>query len=149
MAEFVGIGLSVAGTALGIIGEKNEAEAQAEAAEFEASRADRNSRLVIASAGLEQGIVRREGRRDIGTIRAAFSASGVTSDLSGADVIADSRAIIEANALAIRDKAILQSDSFLREAIQFRKRAKQAREGGELAAIATGVVGAANLLKRF
>jgi hypothetical protein len=89
-------GLEIAGALFaglsGIVsaaGAMQQAQAQADAAEYQAEVARRNAKLARDQAEVEQNDQRRENRRQMGAMIAAYGASGVDMAGSPLDVLAD------------------------------------------------------------
>jgi hypothetical protein len=123
------------------IAARKEAEANAEAAEYNADTAVENSKLVTRK-WVED--VRRErvlNRRTLGSMKAAYGASGVTMENSAMDVLENSFANGEMNASYIEQEGRQSAAAYLREANMQRKRAKYYREGGTLSS-AGALIGA-------
>jgi len=103
---FLPILLTVAGTAMTMVGQYQQSQAQAQTAEHNAavakSQADQYRKVgifeqeQIAAAGkLEEAKLRRQKRRMTGTQRAAYAASGVSLEGSPLEVMADTASQFE------------------------------------------------------
>lgn len=92
-----------------------------------------------AQAELERGIeeerrVRVQGVKAIGSIRAGYAASGLGSEGSALDVLAETASNIESDASQARKQSELRARSYLQEASQESRRASGARTAGFLGA---------------
>src|SRR6266404_6941691 len=117
---YASLAMAAAGTATGVIGQANQAQAQAASANYQAQVA-RNNQMVqqwSAANALKQGQVAEDQQRQktglvIGAQRAALAAQGgdVTSG-SAIDIFGDTARAGEMDALTIRSNAIRQSWGF-------------------------------------
>lgn len=122
--------LAIAGTVMSVMGALQQGKAASNAAKFNASVADRNALIARQQAEEDVNRQRRDTRRRMGSIRARFGASGV--DLAGSplDVIEDSAAEAELDALTIQHQGELKAQGFDINASMSRTRAKTERQAG-------------------
>lgn len=80
-------GMSVIGGAMGAIGAQVQGQSQAMAQQFNADVAQRNAGLARQAAQFDAASQERQARMALGSIRAAYGASGVTSSGSPLDVL--------------------------------------------------------------
>lgn len=148
MAQAIGV-LALAGSVIGTVsqlagggvqaaGAIYEGNAQADAADFNAQIAKKNAGLAITQSLEEERQNRIESRRALGGMQAAYSASGVTSDLSAMDVLQDNASRAEHNALAIRKQGEITADAYRNQATQYSSQASYYRTMGALKA--TGAI---------
>ena len=97
--EALALTFAVASTAIETVAGIAEANANADAAAYEAQVeernrqiADRNARMALDQAEVDKESARRQGRRQLGAIRAAYGASGFELAGSPLDVLEDSAA---------------------------------------------------------
>lgn len=118
------------GSILGAMGTLAQGKAAEQEAKFNAQMAEVEGRQREAS-------VRRRGRRQMGSIRAAIGKSGVTSEGSPMEVLAESAAAIEMDAVNARLNAQMTADTL-------RARGKAARKASKIGAAAQLLQGAAS-----
>lgn len=138
MADPVSIGILAVGTAARAIGSIAEGNAKADAENYNAAQAEANAKLVDEQAKQEELRVRTIGRQSLGGMRAAFGASGVTMEGSPLEVMAQSAANNEQDALNVRRSGELKAQMYKDDAAMSRRAAGNA--------ITTGYLGAAGAL---
>jgi hypothetical protein len=148
MPQIALVGLMVAGGALSAIGKISEANANADAAEFNAGQADRNAELTREKTTLDVDKERFKNRLQIGGIRAAYGASGLTMDGTPQEVLEQNQAIALKNEVAIQHSGAVEEQNYRTKAAQFRNAAGGIRAGGILGAIGGGASAAADILNR-
>lgn len=150
--------LSLGGTYLGIKGELDQGEANAAAAEYSARTAKQRIRLsrqqrkyVGKAAAEEERVFRQQTAKELGEIRSAYGASGVTTEGSAMDVLEESAASAELDALRVRHAGqmkiweLKQEEQFMKKEAAFNKRqAGFARSGAQTSAFGRGLSGAAS-----
>lgn len=125
-------------------------ESEAQLAEYNAGIADLQATDAIATGALEESKFRTGVRGLIGEQRAAFAGSGVDVGFGSAvDVQADTAFLGELDALQIRTNARRAAWGFQVQAIDLRKRAKIAREGGQMQIAAAGEAARAGNVAAF
>lgn len=151
-AAAIPVGLALAGTTFQVIGNIKEANARAQQAEFQAQQSeaqanefDFNAGVALSQAQEEERRSRYQTAKTLGSIRAAYGASGVTMDGSPQYVQEEAATIGEANAISIRHQGFLQARAYKKQAQALRSTAEQMRQGGS-DAIAAGNWGAANAI---
>jgi hypothetical protein len=141
------LGLFAASGIIKGVGASKEAEANAKAAEYNAARAEENAHLVMSQT---QADIDREaliGRKALGSIRAAYGASGVTMDGSPMAVMEESRAVVKQNLVNIQNKGILQAKAYADEAGMLKNQAGYTRESGDLTALGIGLGTGADIIR--
>lgn len=137
----------VLGTAAKIHGTRETARAEEEAARYNAAVARQNAILATQQAAEEERVSRVQGRKAVGQVRANYGASGVTLEGSPQDVIEESAANAELDALTIRHRGVLRAMGFSREADLADFRAKNARRAADNATVATLLQGGTELYR--
>jgi hypothetical protein len=113
---------------------------------YKASRVDdENARLAILSGEQDAEAIRREERFRAGELIAGFGGSGLLSDGSAGDLLADSAYQAELDVLRTRQKAFGEARNFKARAKDTRRAGKAALVGGLFSAVSTAVQGAAQL----
>lgn len=125
---------SVAGKALGAVGDIRQGNSNANLADYNAQVANQNAALILNQGAEQERRARLQASKVIGGMRAAYGASGVTADGSAADVIRSSAANAELNALTIRNGAQIKATALQNEASLDYYRASNDRVSGYLGA---------------
>lgn len=108
-------------------GALRQGEARYQAAEFNARVAEDNARIAKLQSAEEERRLRVQSRKELGRARASISASGVQLEGSPLEVLQESAANAELDALAIRHRGDLTQQAFRREAAIERFRGQNAR----------------------
>lgn len=141
--------MMIAGTAISAIGAIRAGQAQAAAANYNAQVAERNAFISRDQAAADEQRQRIQARRKLGAMRAAYGASGISLEGSPLDVLEDSAAEAELDALTIRYKGGVGAMGYEAEAGAQRARAKNATTESYYNAGAALLTGASNYyLKR-
>lgn len=127
-------------SAAGSIQQGNSAKA---AAEYNARVAENNAITARQQAAAQEEQHRRLARRQLGQMRAAYGASGVTMEGSPLDILAQSAKDAELDALNIRYGGELKAQGLESEAVLERYRGKSAQRAGYMGA-ATGLLSGAS-----
>lgn len=112
------------------VGAVRSAQANSAAANFNAQVSERNAVVARQQAAADEARQRSITQRRLGSIRAAYGASGVTMEGTPLDLLEDSAAQAELDALTIRYKGELAAIGAGDDATLQRARAKSAREEG-------------------
>jgi hypothetical protein len=128
--------MSIAGGLIQAYGIQRESEAQARASEFNAQVAAQNAEQAILIAAQEERRVRTLGRKQIGSMQAAYGASGIEGG-SSLDVLAESIANLELDAMNVKFSGQSKAANFRNEAAYERYRASETRSAGRISAAAT------------
>lgn len=130
-----GLGVFLSG-AMGAASSLKQASAAARQAEFNAMQADDdaivaqdNARLVMEQAYSEERKVRVMGRKVMGEMRVSVGASGLQNDGSALELLAESAANMESDALNVRMMGNYAAGSYRKDASRKRKYADMLREG--------------------
>lgn len=137
------IALAAVGSTLGVIGAIRQGNTEKAAGDFNAQLAEENAAQAQSQAQEEERRHRISSKKTIGDIRASIGASGVTLEGSPEDILAESAANAELDALNIRHKGALRGSAFREEAKLQRFYGKQARTAGYIQAGAIGANAAA------
>ncbi len=129
--------MSIFGGLIQAQGQKMAGEASGQAYDFNANVAENNATQAIALSAQQERQQRIIGRKAVGHIEASYGASGVTQEGSALDVLAESMASAEMDALNIRYSGAVKSSNFSNEASLNRFNASSARAGGRIGAAAT------------
>ena len=152
------------GTAVSTVSTIQQGKAQAASYNNQAAVADQNAKIagrqaeVAAQNGAEEERqMRRRGAATIGTQKTAFAASGIDSGAGSAvDVINDTSAQNELDALAIRKNAANQvwnnqaeQTNYVNQASAARSAAKNANSSAKMSAFGTLLTGASALQSKY
>lgn len=124
------IPMMVGGSLLDGYGRYQEGQANSRLADMNAAQAEENARLTIDQAHKDEIRLRVQGRKVLGDMRAAYAASGVTMDGSALDVLYDSAANIEMDALNIRHQGEMKARGYDVESQMEGMRSDGMRAGG-------------------
>jgi hypothetical protein len=122
------------GTAVQFIGANQQGKAAQAAANYNADIADQNAVLTREQTIEQERRARVESRKQLGLMRANYAASGVDIDGSALDVLEESAATAELDALTIRHGGELQEQAYRSEAAFQRFSGKQARKASRYGA---------------
>ena len=139
------IPLMVAGTLTQVAGQLNQAQSQAAANEYNAKVAEQNASLARQQSIEQERQVRIQSRKQLGDIRSSYAASGVSIEGSPLDILEESAATAELDALTVRHGGEVKARAFESEAAINRFSAKQARIGGYLGAASTLLKGGSSV----
>ncbi len=129
--------LSAASTAMSAIGAISQANSAKGAAEYNAAIMEQNAATERQQAGQREDAQRREARMVMGEQRAAYSQAGVGLAGSAADVMQQSAATAELDALTLRYEGDLRARGLMAQAVGERAAGRSARNAGYLSAAGT------------
>lgn len=132
--------MAVAGKGLAAVGDIRQGNANENVADYNAQVANQNADLVQSQGAEQARLAQLQADRVIGGMRAAYGASGVTSDGSAADVIRNSAANAELQQLTIKNAADIKSTALRNEASLDYYRASNDRVAGYMNA-ASDIIG--------
>lgn len=118
-------------------GQVQAGEAAQRAYEFNANQAEQNAAQAQLIAAQDERQTRILGRKALGSMRAAYGASGVTLEGSPMDVLAESAAQAELDALNIKFSGETKATNLRNQAKILRYQGGQAKSAGYLSASAT------------
>lgn len=142
----VAVPLMLAGTGLAAAGQISSGIAAGRAADFNARVAEQNAELERWRSARDERLFRRDARRLQGKQRAAIAKSGVTTAGSPLEVLAETAAQAEEEALAIRFGGNVAHDRAKAQASLHRFEGRQRRLAGALGAGSSLLTGAARAL---
>lgn len=140
----LGTALSLAGTAvsvLGAIGQGNIAQA---VGDYNAQLAEQNEVLARKQAAEEERRFRISMAKQLGSLRSAYARAGVTMEGSPMDVLAESAYTAELDALTIREGGRAQASTLRSEANLERLSGRAQQTGSYYSAASELLGGAAN-----
>lgn len=143
MVALAVIGSLVSGV-VGAVGAMASASAQADAAEYQAAVDERNKRMIQQQTTVEMDDQRRENRRKLATIRAAYGSSGLALEGSPLDVLEDSAIEGELEVGRIQQQGQTKAMGYSESATLSRMRADAARTAGPINAVSSLIGGATN-----
>lgn len=141
--------LAGVGSVFSAIGAMQQGKAASAAANYNASISERNAQIETMQASEDAERSRRASRRRIGAMRAAYGASGVTMEGSPLDVLEDSFAEGELDALTIQYQGRMAAENHRGEAVLSRMQGKAAKKAGFIRAgtsLLTGATKVAGML---
>lgn len=136
---------SAASGVVGAIGAAQKGEAEAKAAEFNAQNQRTQANMEIQKANEEERRARITGKKQLGKMVAATSASGINLEGSALDVLDESASNVELDALNIRHQGQMRAWSLRQGAELDTMRASSSRQAGTLGA-ASSLLGTAGTL---
>lgn len=108
--------ITAGGALLGAVGKIKQGEAAAKAGEFNAEIAEQNAADTLVLGAEEERRVRVMARKTIGQARASIGASGIQADASALDVLQESAANAEMDAISIRYQTYKKAQTFKNDA---------------------------------
>jgi hypothetical protein len=133
----VGAILGLAGGGLKAYGELEQADAQSRAYDYNANIAEENATQALAISAQNERRQRIQGKKEIGSMVAAYGASGVTTEGSPMEVLADSIANAELDALNVRFSGQSKAINLRNEAAYGRYQAREAKRMARISAAAS------------
>lgn len=140
MAAVLAIGASLISGVVGAVGAKNQADAAAAASEYNAKVDERNRTIVLNQTSVEQDDKRRENRRNLASIRAAYGASGFEMAGSPLDLLEDTALEQELDVQRIGYDGQLKAIGLTESANRSRTEGANAKKAGKIGA-ATALIG--------
>ena len=139
--------IMAAGAVMSAVGAIQQGKAAKNAANYNAAIATNDARIAELQAQAEESRHRRMARKAIGGIRAAYGASGVTLEGTPTDVLYESVANAESDALNIRYGGLLRSQGFMNTAQLDRMQGKNAQTAGYMNAASSLLSGGAQTVE--
>lgn len=140
-----GLATAAAG-AVSAAGAMSAGKAQANASVYEAQVAQRNAKIARNQAEVDQEDQRRENRRQMGAMRAAYGSSGLELSGSPLDVLADTAIEQELDVARIGYRGELRAIGEHDKANQAIAAASNAKKAGQIGALSAVVKTGASLL---
>lgn len=126
-------------------GQFESGQASEQAYEFNAKIAEQNAAQTRLASAQEERMSRIQARKEIGSMRAAYGASGVTMEGSPMEVLAESVAMAELDALNIRHAGEMRARGYQMEAASSRFSGASARTAARIGAVSSLMKGAEKL----
>ena len=130
MQSFSSSSTQALSTIFQVVGAFAKGQAASNASKYNAAQATRKAGLAVEQAASDADAKRRDTVRRLGLMRANYGASGVTVEGSPLDVMAESAANAEMDALNIKYKGDLAASGYAAEAKLDKMRARQDYMGG-------------------
>lgn len=146
--QFAPMLMGISAAFQGISAMKN-ANAQSRASQIEAQRAEQNAELVLQQTREDERVFRVSARKQLGEMRANVGASGLQFSGSIADVIGESAAAMELDALKLRHSGALKAYGLRTDAALLRGRAAGYAESGPMSAAGYLLGGASDIAKNY
>lgn len=125
---------ALAGTGLQAVGTIASAQAQSNAAKYNAQISEQNATIARQNAAEQEARQRRLAKKRLGALRAGVGASGVTMEGSPLAVMQDTAQQLELDALTIRHQGDLKARGYKVNAELDRTQAKNVKKQGYLKA---------------
>jgi hypothetical protein len=135
------IALMAAGSVLGAVGAIRQGNAEYAAGEAAASNAENNASITRAQATEQERRARVIAAKHMGSIRVAAATSGGGLEGSALDVLQESAATAELDALSVRHQGLVKATAYQNEASYSRWRGRNARTSGYLSAASSLLAG--------
>lgn len=145
--QFLPMIVLAAGTALKTVGQLQAADAQSQTARYNAKMANQQAEVERQQTLAREEAQRRQAAQVLGQQRAAFAQSGGGMGGSAADVMQQSSAMAELDALTIRYEGDLRARGLDAQAEQERFAARTARKQGYFQAAGTILGGVGDYMK--
>lgn len=134
--------LTFATTTMQVVSQMKQSEMADNAASYNAKREYDNAVLSRQQAAEDERSFRVFSRKALGDIRTGYSASGVSLEGSAQDILEESAAEAEMDALRIKHGGEVKAQGFQSDATLSRMKAEAASEGGYFQAAGTLLGGA-------
>lgn len=133
---------TIAGAASSVVGNIKQGQAAAQAAGFNQTQQEKNARITLAQGAENERTFRIQARKQLGSARAAYGASGMDANSGSAqDVLASSASEAEHDALKIRYGAELKAEGYRAQGQLYGMEANADAAGGYLSAAGAGLKG--------
>lgn len=141
--------VAVAGLAVSVAGKVKEGQAQSDAAEYDAAKAASNAIVVRQQAAEDERVFRVENRKLISGMNANVGASGLSSEGSPEQVIGESAANGELDALKLRQAGEVKALGYQSDVNLDSMRAQAYSSGATLSAAGQLLGGAGSLYNTY
>lgn len=142
-------GLSAVSGVVGTIGKLTEGSANSAADRFNADVANQNSQIVAEQGRQQLAQQQIDAYRKLGAIKAGFGASGVTTDGSPLDVLADSYTQAETDANTIMFNSKIRQAGYQNTAALDTAKAGYDTNAGYMGAASSALLGAKDAYKAY
>lgn len=129
--------LLMAGTTMQVVGQMKQAAAMENAASFNKAASLQNAQLATQQAAEEERSYRVMARKQLGDMRANYAASGIELDGSAQDILEQSAATAEMDALRIKHGGQVKSAGYRNDAQLYGMQGQAARDQGYFSAAGT------------
>ncbi len=126
--------IGIIGGVISAIGSLQQANAQAASAEYNAKVAERNKRAVKNQTESEIEDRQVEHRRQLGSMRASYGASGLQMEGSPLDVLEDTATEQAFDISKIRYQGAMKAEGYSEQAALYKLEAKSAKTAGWIGA---------------
>lgn len=116
VAAVVAAGMAVGGAVTGIINASNENNLKNQAADYNTAWDLGNAKLSLQEAAEDERRIRVQNKKELGSIRANYGASGITMEGSPLDVMRESAAAAELDALTVRHQGDVKAWAYENQA---------------------------------
>jgi hypothetical protein len=137
-----------AGGVLNTFGSISQGNTAKAAGDYNANIAEAEANQVEQQTAEDERRFRLQTKKELGAIRAGYGASGVTSEGSPEEILAESAAAAELDALTLRYKGAVKAKSLRDEARLQRFYGKQGRIAGYLGAGGSALSTTGNILRK-
>ena len=144
----IGLILTGVGTAIEAFSSIDEGESKNKAAQMNADMALQNAQFSRQQAAEEERKFRLVARKHMGSMRAGLAASGLTTEGSALEVLEESAATAELDALTIRHSGEMRAAGYGMEADRQRRLGSMAEENGYMGA-GVSVLGGVNKIAKL
>lgn len=127
---FVPLALMAVGTAVSVAGSLSQANAARAAGDYNATLAETNASLSRVQAAEQARRYGVSARKQLGAMRAAYGASGVTMQGSPMDVLGESAYTAALDSLTIRQGGEANASAYESQAVLDRLQGKSQQQGG-------------------
>lgn len=141
-------GVQGAGTALSVVGAIQQGQSEKYAADYNASLAEDEANQTLVKAAEDERRLRIAQRKQLGDMRASYGASGVQLEGSALDVVQESAASAELDALTVRHQGTARATQLRNEARMSRYQGETATSRALLTGLGAGMSGAGSILRR-
>jgi hypothetical protein len=141
--------LQIAGTVISAIGALQSASSQRDAANYNAAVASQNATIARQQGEADAAKLRRQQTKQLGDMRAAYAANGISLEGSAIDVLGDTAGQFELDIQNARYNAELKAIGYGNEAQLQRSRASSAETAGYLNAAGTIIGGTAGYVDKY
>lgn len=132
----------MAGDAISAIGSINQGKADAMAGEYNAQTAEQNAKYSLTQSAENERRQRIVSKKFLGDIRSTYGASGITADASALDILEESAANAELDALTTRHEGQVKAAGYMSDARFSRISGENAKRSAYLKAagyVASGI----------
>ena len=145
----IGVGTALAGTAVSAVSQIQQGKEQQKWSEYNAAVAERDAKAAKAAAGYDASQKRKETERLLGRQRALYGKSGVTMEGSPLELMSETAAEGELDALMIERTGSVGAQRYQEEATLSRMKGSSARKASYWGAGTTLLTGAGSAASSY